>query len=67
MQHFTVVDCEGPWEPSAKTFQYLALSYCWGDNGNLVTSPENMNARKGGISWEEIPQAIKTPYLSRII
>lgn len=49
------------WPPRAPgiTFRYIALSYCWGGKGNLVTTPENLETRRKGIPWEEVPQTIK--------
>ncbi|KAN0104891.1 HET domain containing protein [Hyaloscypha variabilis] len=40
-------------------YRYLALSYCWGDRGNLVTTIENINERRRGIPWEEIPSTVQ--------
>ena len=55
---------EGLWTPTPdSSFRYLALSYCWGTQGNLMTTPENVDARRAGIAWDEIPQTIKDAVL----
>ncbi|KAN0117832.1 HET domain containing protein [Hyaloscypha variabilis] len=57
-------ESDGPWTPTPDTsFRYLALSYCWGTQGSLMTTPENVDARRAGIAWDEIPQTIKEAIL----
>jgi hypothetical protein len=57
---FAPVECEEGWDPTPDTsFRYLALSYCWGNVGSMVTTPDNIVARRKGIAWDEIPQTIK--------
>jgi hypothetical protein len=61
---FAPPDCEGPWIPQPDvSYGYLALSYCWGDQGNLVTTPENVERRQAGIPWNEIPRTIQDAIL----
>ncbi|KAF4632851.1 hypothetical protein G7Y89_g5277 [Cudoniella acicularis] len=58
--NFIPAKCEKPWAPTPDTtFRYLALSYCWGDTGNLVTTPENIDARRVAIPGAEMPETIK--------
>ncbi|KAE9378648.1 HET-domain-containing protein [Stipitochalara longipes BDJ] len=61
---FALAECQGPWIPASDTnLRYLALSYCWGETGNLITTPENIEARSTSIPWNEIPQTIKDAIL----
>jgi len=61
---FAAPDCEGSWVPKADSgYQYLALSYCWGNQGNLVTTPDNVESRRAGIRWDEIPRTIQDAIL----
>ncbi|XHG02271.1 hypothetical protein AWENTII_005626 [Aspergillus wentii] len=38
---------------------YIALSYCWGRQGNLTTTNENIEARKSNIQWASIPSTMQ--------
>ena len=61
---FALPDNEGPGVPSQDVgYRYLALSYCWGSKENLVTTPDNVETRKAGIPWCEIPRTIQEAIL----
>ncbi|OGM51255.1 hypothetical protein ABOM_000023 [Aspergillus bombycis] len=38
---------------------YVALSYCWGGDKNLLTTQDTIRSRKAGILWSDIPQTLK--------
>ncbi|KAJ0115138.1 hypothetical protein J7T55_001547 [Diaporthe amygdali] len=39
--------------------RYAALSYCWGSAGNLTTTLDNINERRAGIVWDDLPNLIQ--------
>lgn len=39
--------------------KYIALSYCWGKCGNLVTTKATLKDRKEGIPWDSMPQTFR--------
>ncbi|KAK4159063.1 HET-domain-containing protein, partial [Cladorrhinum sp. PSN259] len=48
------------------TGPFTALSYCWGDKGNLTTTKDNLNAHGQAILWSCIPQVMKDAiYITR--
>jgi len=49
--------------PREHDHPYLALSYCWGDQGNILTTPGNLSERVKEIPWSEIPLTIRDAIL----
>lgn len=46
--------------PTASTVsRYAALSYCWGESGNLTTTSENLDERNAEIIWDDLPNLIQ--------
>ncbi|KAI0172692.1 HET-domain-containing protein [Hypoxylon sp. FL1284] len=39
--------------------EYVALSYCWGQVGNLKTTKETLKQRKSSIPWELMPRSFE--------
>ncbi|KAF2261107.1 HET-domain-containing protein, partial [Lojkania enalia] len=52
-----IIDTKGRQE------QYVALSYCWGPNGHISTTTENIKCMKKSIPIELLPQTIKDAFL----
>ncbi|PWY96192.1 hypothetical protein BO94DRAFT_529584 [Aspergillus sclerotioniger CBS 115572] len=38
---------------------YVAVSYCWGTQGNLMTTKENISIHKRQIEWKLIPSTLQ--------
>ncbi|KAF3765645.1 HET-domain-containing protein, partial [Cryphonectria parasitica EP155] len=49
--------------PSGANARYVALSYCWGQAGNLTTTTRTIAARKTEISWALLPKTFRDAVL----
>ena len=46
-------------EPEGVSWDYAALSHCWGGNVALTTTSETIDERKNGIQWDSLPQTFQ--------
>lgn len=44
---------------STRNIRYVALTYCWGNTQNFLTTRENLESMKDRIPWDKLPQTIK--------
>lgn len=49
--------------PSGSSARYIALSYCWGQVGNLTTTKSTMAARKAEIPWDLLSNTFRDAVL----